>query len=169
MKKVLILVMLLSSMTAMGAEVILNGGIDPYRNVTVKPQGDERADIGVSIGVEGLIVNGKFKYGVGVEGRTKFMNDKFGWDNFYSTPVYAVAKYSFWNDFYVLGRLGKVINTKTNISERTGDYFSFGLGKSIGNFDIEVVHEASETLDIGSGSNLKTPESITSAFFGTYR
>lgn len=155
MRKYVMLGLLVASLQAAAVEYSVNLGLDPFRRTTVEST-DESADIGLSLGGESIWAKDKLKYGLGLELRTETNHDN-GWDDFYSYPVYGVLKYNVWNDYYVLGRLGRVINEKTNVSERSGNYFAFGVGKSFGNIDVELVHEASETLKEGSGSNLKAP------------
>ena len=155
MKKYLMLGMLVASIQAVAVEYSVNVGLDPFRRTAVEST-DESADIGLSLGGESIWSKDKLKYGLGLELRTETSQDN-GWDNFYSHPIYGVLKYNVWNDYYVLGRLGRVFNEETVISEKGGNYFAFGVGKSFGNVDVELVHEASETIKEGSGSNLKTP------------
>ena len=155
MKKYFIFSLLVIGLQTVAAEYSVNLGVDPYRRTTVNPQ-DESANIGLSLGGESIWVKDKLKYGLGLEMRTQTDNDN-NWENFYSYPIYGVLKYNVYNDYYVLGRLGRVINEKTDISEKGGNYFAFGVGKSFGNIDIELVHEASETIKEGGGSNLKAP------------
>lgn len=155
MRKYFIFSLLVIGLQTVAAEYSVNLGIDPYRRTTVDPL-DESANIGLSLGGESVWVKDKLKYGLGLEFRTQTDNDN-NWENFYSYPIYGVLKYNVYNDYYVLGRLGRVVNEKTDVSEKGGNYFAFGVGKSYGNVDVELVHEASETIKEGSGSNLKAP------------
>lgn len=155
MRKYFIFSLLVIGLQTVAAEYSVNLGIDPYRRTAVDPL-DESANIGLSLGGESVWVKDKLKYGLGLEFRTQTDNDN-NWENFYSYPIYGVLKYNVYNDYYVLGRLGRVVNEKTDISEKGGNYFAFGVGKSYGNVDVELVHEASETIKEGSGSNLKAP------------
>lgn len=155
MKKYLMLGMLVASIQAVAVEYSVNVGLDPFRKTTVGSL-NESAKVGLSLGGESIWVKDKLKYGLGLELRTQTDQDN-GWDNYSSSPVYGVLKYNILNDYYVLGRVGRVFNEKTDVSERSGNYFAFGVGKSIGNIDVELVHEASETIKDGGGSNLKAP------------
>ena len=155
MRKYFIFSLLVIGLQTVAAEYSVNLGIDPYRRTTVDPL-DESANIGLSLGGESVWVKDKLKYGLGLEFRTQTDNDN-NWENFYSYPIYGVLKYNVYNDYYVLGRLGRVVNERTDVSEKGGNYFAFGVGKSYGNVDVELVHEASETIKEGSGSNLKAP------------
>lgn len=155
MRKYFIFSLLVIGLQTVAAEYSVNLGIDPYRRTTVDPL-DESANIGLSLGGESVWVKDKLKYGLGLEFRTQTDNDN-KWENFYSYPIYGVLKYNIYNDYYVLGRLGRVVNERTDVSEKGGNYFAFGVGKSYGNVDVELVHEASETIKEGSGSNLKAP------------
>ena len=56
---------------------------------------------------------------------------------------------------YLLGRLGRAFNKNTNITDASGNYLAFGIGKSIGNFDLEFVHEATEIKNNDKDLNLK--------------
>lgn len=152
MKKKIGLGLLLASLSLSAAEYSLKVGFDPYRDTNVSSN-NESADIGFSGGLEAAIKKEKLTYGLGFELRTETSHDTF--TNYTSHPVYGLLKYEIGNDFYLLGRLGRAFNKNVDITDASGNYLALGLGKSIGNFDLEFVHEATEIKNNDKDLNLK--------------
>lgn len=156
MKKIVMLSLVLSSLAFGAPEYSIKLGLDPYRTTTIDDVA-ESANLGGTFGAEVGFRKNRLTYGLGIELRTK-TNHKdgvFGDEEYYSHPVYGLIKYDVAdNAFYLLGRLGRAFNTNTAITDASGNYFAFGIGKSIGNFDLELVHEATETVNNDKKSNL---------------
>lgn len=157
MKKKIVLGLLALSLSLSAMEYSLKLAFDPYRDTSIV-NSDESADIGFSGGFEAFTRKESLAYGLGIELRTKTNHDSF--KDYTSHPVYGLLRYDLGSDFYLLGRLGKVFNKKTDISDSSGNYLAFGLGKSIGNFDLEFVHESSEIRNKNKSLNLKASPEI---------
>ena len=50
----------------------------------------------------------------------------------------------YFDNFYVLGRLGRAVNTNRAVTEKSGNYAGLGLGKSFGNIDAEMIYSSTE-------------------------
>lgn len=157
MKKYLILGMLVASIQAVAVEYSVNVGLDPYRDTTISKV-SESADIGLSLGGEVTSAKDAWVYGLGAELRTETNHeDTFG--DYKSHPIYGVVKYNF-DNFYVLGRLGRAINTNRDVTEKTGNYAGIGLGKSFGNIDAEMIYSSTEIRNNDNDLNLTTTPSL---------
>lgn len=166
MKKYLLLGMLLASIQAVAVEYSVNLGLDPYRDTTVSKV-SESADIGLSLGGEVTTAKDNWVYGLGAELRTK-TNHEDTYADYSSYPIYGVVKYNF-DNFYVLGRLGRAINTNRDVTEKSGNYAGIGLGKSYGNIDAEMIYSSTEIQNIDNDLNLtSTPALFNDGSFETF-
>ena len=152
MKKKIGLLLLLASLSLSAAEYSLKLGFDPYRDTNVADN-NQSADMGFSGGFEAAVKKDKLAYGLGFELRTE--TDHSSFTNYTSHPVYGLVKYDVGNEMYLLGRLGRAFNKNVDITDASGNYLAFGIGKSIGNFDLEFVHEATEIKNNDKDLNLK--------------
>ena len=152
MKKKIGLLLLLASLSLSAAEYSLKLGFDPYRDTNVADN-NQSADMGFSGGFEAAVKKDKLAYGLGFELRTETDHNNF--TNYTSHPVYGLVKYDVGNEMDLLGRLGRAFNKNVDITDASGNYLAFGIGKSIGNFDLEFVHEATEIKNNDKDLNLK--------------
>lgn len=166
MKKYLILGMLVASIQAVAVEYSVNVGLDPYRDTTVSKT-SESADIGLSLGGEVTTAKDAWVYGLGAELRTE-TNHEDTYADYYSHPIYGVVKYNF-DNFYVLGRVGRAVNTNRDVTEKSGNYAGFGLGKSFGNIDAEMIYSSTEIRNNDNDLNLtSTPALFNDGSFETF-
>lgn|GEM_PF-2818618 len=158
MKKIFIILFMLSQMLVGAWEVQFKTGYDFYRMITI----DKKYDPGFILGVEYVHANrGIIELGTGVEyvfGNTKALyslddKDKSG----YMIPIYLLGKLNYYTtfdntkSFYGLTRLGYAVSgniekdNMTNALKHTytgGLYYGVGLGFEVENFVFEGIYDA---------------------------
>ncbi|MGL6115062.1 MAG: OmpA family protein [Cetobacterium sp.] len=150
MKKLSLMIgAILLGTTAFGAQLQLNAGVEPWRQV-----GNTKYDTGYSLGAEVLFnaENHPFDYGIGTEWKSNFKGgDSNSTDEIKDiVPIYLTGKYHFMNDaFYGVGRAGWSFVGKNRTDD--GMYLGAGLGKDFGPLTVETLYE---TIDLQGKSKL---------------
>lgn len=156
MKKLFIILFMLSQIFSSAWEIQIKTGYDFYRMLTK----DKKYDAGFLLGMEYLHANrGIIELGTGVEyvfGNTKAMyslneNNKEG----YMLPIYLLGKLNYYTtfdntkSFYGLTRLGYAISgnidknsNKINHTYTGGLYYGVGIGFEVENFVFEGIYDA---------------------------
>ena len=152
-----ILFFLLCTYFMYGVEYTLQLGLSPFRETYIRENGVlevESPGYGiVSLGAEGLWKTKNIRYGAGFELKNEIKHNRNFFTNrdssYFTNPFYGVVKYHFPKDYYALGRLGLVVN-KGELVNDLGRYVAFGVGKSLGSFDLELLYEGSELKNSGN-------------------
>jgi outer membrane protein OmpA-like peptidoglycan-associated protein len=151
MKKFILLVLVSNLMLA--AETSIKLGVDGYRDTDINNSSDSNG-IGATVGVDYIIRANNFGYGLGAEIRTEVNPDNT--NDYFSHPVYLLGKYYIGeSDYYLTGRVGFALNTGNSDLDKLGTYAAYGVGKSIGNFDVELLNEATQINNSGISKNLE--------------
>lgn len=151
MKKFILLVLLSNLMIA--AETSIKLGIDGYRDTDINNSSDSNS-LGATLGADYVIKSNNFGYGLGAEIRTEVSPDNT--NDYFSHPVYLLGKYYVGkSNYYLTGRVGFAVNTGNSDLDKLGTYIAYGAGKSIGNFDVELLNEATQIDNSGTSKNLE--------------
>ena len=164
MKKIALMALALTTVSAFGWEVNVKTGYDFYRGgkkVTTNTDKDDVLGNGWTLGAEVIPFNkGVVELGVGTEynfGTTKdrfseYNNDVENKQAHHFAPIYALAKVNLFrsednnSSAYALARFGGVVygtkdNSKDTYTNRGGVYYGAGLGFDYGHFLVEGLYD----------------------------
>lgn len=148
MKKLIVVMLVMSFLVFSGAASAQNGGYmevkihsDSIGNFEVSKNSasvDEDVDVGITLSGEYKVpMDSQWTLGGGIAYQLERAIDEPGAENFNFMPIYGIAQYNLVNSpSYLLGKLGfntmNLDNLGSDADENSGLYYAIGAGKSFG-------------------------------------